>query len=289
MHWIALQCLGISAALAEMHDCPQPRIPFREGKCCRHGDIKPANILYFSQEQDENPLGKLKLSDFGLAELHSIHSRTVQPGPGPQTQKYRAPEYDLITVAAVSLPADVWSLGCVFTELLTWVVKGPPGVAAYGDERVKELTFPPTATKKMGADDFFCRPEMGGTRSGPKGGERHVAYEGLKRKDSVDRVSVVMVLYDECLANLALQWCGEIVRRGTNAHSRTFLGDFMHFTTTEMMHPWRTDRASSQDVANFLSKCISDWPIEKSGSYWDCNVAFKDHQVGLGEVLNGLR
>nr|VDC92250.1 unnamed protein product [Brassica oleracea] len=75
-----------------------------------HRDIKAANILV-------NNKGVLKLADFGLANIvtprnkNQLTSRVV-------TLWYRAPEL-LMGSTSYSLSVDLWSVGCVFAEILT--------------------------------------------------------------------------------------------------------------------------------------------------------------------------
>lgn len=79
-----------------------------------HRDIKSANILI-------NNKGEVKIADFGLA-------RVIHPNPNIQRQYtnrvvtlwYRSPE--LLLGATNYGPAiDIWSVGCLFSELLTGV------------------------------------------------------------------------------------------------------------------------------------------------------------------------
>ncbi|WZZ63404.1 hypothetical protein YC2023_063511 [Brassica napus] len=75
-----------------------------------HRDIKAANILV-------NNKGVLKLADFGLANIvtprnkNQLTSRVV-------TLWYRAPEL-LMGSTSYSVSVDLWSVGCVFAEILT--------------------------------------------------------------------------------------------------------------------------------------------------------------------------
>jgi serine/threonine protein kinase len=74
-----------------------------------HGDIKPSNLLV-TQE------GVLKLADFGLARLTgSRESETYEPMGTPE---YAAPELWQPGVV-MDQRADLYSLGCVFYEMLT--------------------------------------------------------------------------------------------------------------------------------------------------------------------------
>ncbi|KAK0630947.1 kinase-like domain-containing protein [Bombardia bombarda] len=94
----------------------------------RHGDIKPGNILWFPRRTNEvldnDELGKLTLADFGLGRLHSRISRSKQnPESIPRTATYRAPEFDL-KENNISQQCDIYSLGCVFLEYITWFLLG---------------------------------------------------------------------------------------------------------------------------------------------------------------------
>ena len=74
-----------------------------------HRDLKPENILI-----DQN--GNLKIADFGLARTFTIPIR-------PYTREvvtmwYRAPEL-LLGSCEYSTPVDLWSIGCIFAEMVT--------------------------------------------------------------------------------------------------------------------------------------------------------------------------
>lgn len=78
-----------------------------------HRDIKPHNILFCDQTI------VTKVADFGLSRVYSVPVR-------PYTQKvltifYRAPEL-LLGLDQYSIGVDMWSIGCVFAELL---IKAP--------------------------------------------------------------------------------------------------------------------------------------------------------------------
>ncbi|KAI1456700.1 kinase-like domain-containing protein [Annulohypoxylon moriforme] len=87
----------------------------------RHGDIKPDNFLWFRQEQSSDLLA---LSDFGLGRLHTQVSRSNQnPKALERTATYIAPEFDLDN-GRISRASDIYSLGCVFLEYVTWFLRG---------------------------------------------------------------------------------------------------------------------------------------------------------------------
>jgi len=75
-----------------------------------HGDIKPANILI----KDD----RVFYTDFGLSKLMSDTSLD----PGFVNFRYAAPE---IQHGVRGQPYDIWSLGCVFLELLSFKLQHP--------------------------------------------------------------------------------------------------------------------------------------------------------------------
>lgn len=89
---------------------------------CRvlHRDLKPSNLLV-------NSNCDLKICDFGLARgIHSASNESSHPD-GPRqtlllteyvvTRWYRAPEI-MLACHEYSYPVDVWSVGCIFAELI---------------------------------------------------------------------------------------------------------------------------------------------------------------------------
>ncbi|KAF3041971.1 hypothetical protein E8E12_009261 [Didymella heteroderae] len=113
----------------------------------RHGDINPGNILWYkSNSGDLSALsGTLKIADFGQAELNSLKSRT-KPRDVANTLTYRPPECDTWTPARKPLirqTYDMWCLGCVLLEFVTWMLGG--------DELLEEFT------SRRDSEDFFQR------------------------------------------------------------------------------------------------------------------------------------
>lgn len=128
LEWIADQCYGIVDAVKFIHN---PNARNAEGATVygRHGDIKPENILWFRQYQRSTEMGRLVLSDLGLAAIHRDQSRSNVPGQAiPTTPNYRPPECDMDgRDGHISRSFDIWTLGCLFLEFLVWLLQGWEG------------------------------------------------------------------------------------------------------------------------------------------------------------------
>jgi serine/threonine protein kinase len=160
--WVARQLKGLIGeyGLGFLHDTkflepPEPTlaVPESEKRYGIHGDIKPGNILYFEQGQDNDNsgLGLFKISDFGLTGFHSALTRSRQPPTGPHSPTYRAPEYGIME-AYLSRKYDIWGLGCVLIQFLTWFISGPEALKDFDQARVDELDETGTKFKE---DKFF--------------------------------------------------------------------------------------------------------------------------------------
>lgn len=88
-----------------------------------HRDLKPQNLLIDRQ-------GTLKLADFGLARAFGIPVRTYTHEV--VTLWYRAPEI-LLGQKQYSTPVDVWSIGCIFAEMVSRTPLFP------GDSEIDQL------------------------------------------------------------------------------------------------------------------------------------------------------
>ena len=90
----------------------------------RHGDINPGNILWYGDDLNtkERLGGTLKIADFGQAEVNSLLSRTKRRSVA-NTLTYRPPECDL-QPSVIRQSYDIWCLGCVYLEFVTWLLGG---------------------------------------------------------------------------------------------------------------------------------------------------------------------
>jgi serine/threonine protein kinase len=91
-----------------------------------HRDLKPQNLLI-------DQAGILKLADFGLARAVAVPVRLYTHEI--VTLWYRAPEVLLgsSAIGKYSTPVDMWSIGCIFAEMVTKEPLFP------GDSEIDEL------------------------------------------------------------------------------------------------------------------------------------------------------
>ncbi len=79
----------------------------------RHGDIKPENLLWFSDSDnagnDDYSRHRLVISDFGLSRYHSYQSKSKDPNENLEgyTPTYRPPECDMR--CTITPRYDVWA------------------------------------------------------------------------------------------------------------------------------------------------------------------------------------
>jgi serine/threonine protein kinase len=119
-----------------------------EEKFGRHGDIKPENILWFSEIEGVLEGGILQIADMGLGRFHRLDSRSrVDPRSISGSPTYSPPE--IAMGLDVSRAYDIWSLGCVFLEFVTWLLGGGNSIYAFASAR--ELTISPG----MSDDTFY--------------------------------------------------------------------------------------------------------------------------------------
>jgi serine/threonine protein kinase len=147
--WVLRQCKGIASAIQRIHgyqttfeakEAAKSSQSTRDGAelesagpngrlYSRHGDIKPENILWSDEDTLEedphfNDQGILLIADFGLMRSHKISTEfRVSPEQVKGSIPYEPPEVAEPRVCTtVSRAYDIWSLGCVYLEFVTWIV-----------------------------------------------------------------------------------------------------------------------------------------------------------------------
>ncbi|MFT0650784.1 protein kinase domain-containing protein, partial [Lactiplantibacillus plantarum] len=91
-----------------------------------HFDLKPANILI----TEDNIF---QITDFGQAKfkVNDGNSKATYDGG---TEDYAAPEFE---AGQKGSKYDVWSLGCIFAEIFTFVLRSYAGVIEFDEKRAK--------------------------------------------------------------------------------------------------------------------------------------------------------
>ncbi|KAH8893880.1 kinase-like protein [Thozetella sp. PMI_491] len=152
-HWIVQQCLGLTQGLRRIHHTADDtwekssRRDFKHEKSWgRHGDLKPENILWFNDASDS----RLVISDFGLSRYHSYRSKSADIQYEGFSPTYRPPECDLHEV--ITQRYDIWTLGCLFLEFLTWYILG---FEAVNNTFPRERIMDDYQTTSFREDKFF--------------------------------------------------------------------------------------------------------------------------------------
>lgn len=126
VRWVIQQLHGLAEALSAAHN-------LTNNASYRHGDLKPANILWF---RDTEGYGTLKIGDWGEAKLHNQitalrHNTTANYG----TRRYEPPEMGLPEGAKQgrSRLYDIWGIGCITLEFVIWLLYGREGLKDFND------------------------------------------------------------------------------------------------------------------------------------------------------------
>lgn len=95
-----------------------------------HGNIKPANILWFPGGHSDGPteLGTLKFTDYGITGDYDI-TGSIPPNVGYCDAQVSP------GVPPVGPQHDIWALGCVYLEFMTWFSDGWEGVDEFCSRR----------------------------------------------------------------------------------------------------------------------------------------------------------
>lgn len=147
--WSLKQMKGIASALSMIHNfrdlyrlaldrealTPTDRcLPnWKEWQFC-HGEILAENILWFKSDSNTiDEFGTLKIADYGLERYYRIQSNSnelLKKGP-----TFAPPEYSLHN--PVSCCSDIWNLGCLYLEFITWLLGGFRLLEAFPEYRAQ--------------------------------------------------------------------------------------------------------------------------------------------------------
>ncbi|KAI1173821.1 kinase-like domain-containing protein [Nemania sp. FL0916] len=127
--WTLRQICGITHALEAIHQVS-----------IRHGDLKPSNILHFTDGTTE--LGILKIADFGVSKEHMLATglRSDPTITKASTFTYEAPEaHDSFkSRGSRSRRYDCWSLGCIILESIIWFLYDCDAIVSCRSQRDAE-------------------------------------------------------------------------------------------------------------------------------------------------------
>ncbi|OJJ48237.1 hypothetical protein ASPZODRAFT_130197 [Penicilliopsis zonata CBS 506.65] len=171
--WTLDQIIGLASAIYHIHDFRLEyrqkdvsvagltlRVQEQERVYGRHGDLKPENILWFKESPNINARGILQITDFGLGRFHGRVSRSnVNPSSVYASPTYEAPELKLSR--PVSRAYDMWSLGCVFLEFLTWLLMGAKAIEDFADCRGEPSNISDDGSITFSDDNFFTITDQG--------------------------------------------------------------------------------------------------------------------------------
>ncbi|KAK3365887.1 kinase-like domain-containing protein [Lasiosphaeria ovina] len=145
VRWVSEQCLGIVKALDWMHNPenePNTLDPqTQEQLFARHGDIKPENILWFkngSSEPNDYASGELAMADFGLSSFNHKNSRSKVSNQNVAHTPAYAPPESVLEGYVIGRAIDIWALGCVFLESVTWLMGGMQSVEDFQRNRYSQ-------------------------------------------------------------------------------------------------------------------------------------------------------
>lgn len=128
-HLLIALC-GLSSAIRAVHAF---LVDDFEAIGCHH-DLKPSNILLDGD--------KLLLADFGLSRFKDVENGSASYFRGGRGD-YLAPECEDLggdfKKHVVHRSSDVWSFGCILSEVLTFLLRGAEGVRIFRSTRMFEI------------------------------------------------------------------------------------------------------------------------------------------------------
>ncbi|RHZ43577.1 protein kinase domain-containing protein [Aspergillus thermomutatus] len=170
--WSLKQMTGLAGALSLIHGFQLPDGPQLGRHFGRHGDLKAQNIVWFPSYPgctDSN--GILQITDLGLASLHSIGSVSNGDPAGVLATKTYSPP-DNHRNLRISRKWDIWSLGCLYLEFITWIVFGFEAIVKFADLRGAEGG----ETEDIN-DDYFYTANLRDVRPSVKAWVTHLSED----------------------------------------------------------------------------------------------------------------
>ena len=217
--WSLRQMLGLTEALSKLH---------RQFKC-RHGDLKPGNILCVTEGNEI----VLKIADFGISSIHlaATISRKKATKANMLTPSYQGPEVEFENLRDEeqiprSRKYDIWSLGCVFLEFSIWLL--------HGAQAIKE----------------FAGARGNGTSSAGHSTPLYEVTDKGAKAASVHRL---------------VSWTIGTLQNGQKFKGETALADLLSLINDQMLQPEVDNRPWAHEICNQLEEIVQK--AEESNSY----------------------
>lgn len=136
--------------------------------------------IFFSFKDTRFENGIFRIADFGSGKIHTYRSGSANTRASNGTLTYEPPEATL--EGATSRPYDMWSLGCVFLEVLIWALFDYQSVKTFADKRI-DRRHPSSQTDIVQDDAFWQVTENGVVlRQGVNDWIRRLAEQTVQQK-----------------------------------------------------------------------------------------------------------
>ncbi|KAI1264004.1 kinase-like domain-containing protein [Xylariaceae sp. FL1019] len=156
--WAFEQMQGLASAMRAINN-PNDKISDQENG--RHGDLKPDNVLLFDGESAASR-GILRITDAGLARFHLYYTNMRRQGTTTNgaTIEYAPPEAGDPHKEQISRLFDMWSLGYIYLEFVTWLIGGYAEVQDFQRKRKRSIECDYSQFYTIKRDDFRDHPEV---------------------------------------------------------------------------------------------------------------------------------
>jgi serine/threonine protein kinase len=139
------QCEALASALKWLHGGITLQASTTNQVRCAHLDLKPDNILIGTDPDGISIVGKWMISDFNISVINRenpnnivsigdwFQQATMIVSAPRDVGTYLAPEVGLNK--KIGRKSDIWSFGCVFSEVLAFALERDRGVISFNEKR----------------------------------------------------------------------------------------------------------------------------------------------------------
>lgn len=294
-----------------------------------HQDITPSNILVISGRDLSASDATFKIADFGLSQFRSVPEspEEIRVWDASGTRIYgklelRVFEHHLIHRARIGAPecwaadiavdrqgvtqaVDIWSLGCVYSELAVWSAYGYPRLLQFRHERAREVK------QSLGSGKLPCFHDGENLLLSVKS-----IHEGIIQQPKHSTLKPVIYWINSMLqaaperrlptANALRQWedirdKDEDVMRSIKSTSRSRNLDVNHDTTLAVAQQANTCSsnlsAAAEEGIHELASALERGELEAAANemhnwLWETcpsyKLALRDLQLHLGELFKAV-